>query len=145
MIKKIKSTIAIGGKAHKRGDRVIIKREDVAGLKQRLGTIRNIDGANIMVKPYRSHYEIELYPEELDPLPFPVKSAADLRNLLANLICAGDRVKVKKRFTVSAYRAGYIFRAVTTGAYGQLVAIKDENGNRLPLKYSAFNLERVSA
>lgn len=138
------SWVTLGSKPHYVGDRVIIKRLDVVGLKRRLGSIVSIDGGNVMVRPYRSRRLIELYPTELDPLPYPIVSASDLRSLLANMICAGDKVRIRRRFTTEE-KSKVRFRAITTGAYGQMIAIEDEYGIRQALKYSAFALERISA
>ena len=51
------------------GDRVEILRQDIFALKHRkrpvYGTITNIDGAYIDVRPTWCSWEIELYPNEI--------------------------------------------------------------------------------
>jgi hypothetical protein len=49
------------------GDRVRIRRIDVAGIKPyALGTIISRDGAYIMVRPLRKRWEVELYRHEIE-------------------------------------------------------------------------------
>ena len=56
---------------YKKGDRVKILRQDIAGLKHRPdrnGVVTSVNGAYIMVRPMWCTWEIELYPCEIERL-----------------------------------------------------------------------------